>query len=83
MVTAGVDAPLINGIAPSVSIGAEKLFGPLALRVGTQQGGLSPLYTVGLGLQTSAFQMNLGLGVDSPSTNVKGAAAALSLGAGF
>jgi hypothetical protein len=83
LVTAGVDAPLNNGIAPSVSLGAEKLFGPLALRLGTQQGGLSPLYTVGLGLQTSAFQMNLGLGVDSPSTNVKGAAAALSLGAGF
>lgn len=83
LLTAGVDAPVNNGIPASASIGVEKLFGPLALRLGTQQGGLAPLYTAGLGLQTSVFQMNLGVGVDNPSANVKGAAAAFSLGAGF
>lgn len=83
MVSAGVDAPLNIPVPASASLGVEKLFGPFALRLGTQQGGLAPLYTAGLGLQTSGFQMNLGLGVDNPSTKAKAAAVALSLGAGF
>jgi hypothetical protein len=83
LVSAGVDAPINIAVPASASLGVEKLFGPLALRLGTQQGGLAPLYTAGLGLQTSVFQMNLGLGVDSPSTNAKAAALAFSLGAGF
>lgn len=70
-------------LSPSVNLGMEKLFGPLALRLGTQQGGIAPLYTAGLGLQTSVFQLNLGLGADSPSPAAKSAAFALSLGAGF
>lgn len=82
LVEAGVDAPIVGGFGPSVSLGAEKLFGPVALRLGTEQGGLAPLYTAGVGLETSAFQLNLGAGVDNP-VNLKSAALALSLGAGF
>ncbi|HEY9723775.1 MAG TPA: hypothetical protein V6D47_17315 [Oscillatoriaceae cyanobacterium] len=82
LLQAGLDAPIVGGFGPSVSLGAEKLFGPVALRLGTEQGGLTPLYTAGLGLQTSAFQLNLGGGVDNPA-DLKSAALALSLGAGF
>jgi hypothetical protein len=81
LVTGGVDAPLNDGLPPSVSLGAEKRFGPLALRLGTSQAGISPLYTAGIGFESRAFQVNLGLGVDSPA--IHSAAAAFSLGAGF
>lgn len=81
---AGVEAPFGNGVPASVHLGMEKVFfDTIALRLGTQQLGLSPLYTAGLGIQTRFFQMNLGVGVDNPSTNVKGLAGALSIGAGF
>lgn len=79
----GQDAPFSYNVPPSVSLGVEKLLGPVALRLGTSQGGLAPLYTAGLGLQTTGFQFNLGAGVDSPSANARGLAVALSLGAGF
>lgn len=84
LLTAGLDAPLItdSGIPnrPVVSLGFEKLFGPLAIRVGTQQFGYAPFYTAGLGIQTRWVQLNAGAGAD-PS--LRGAAASLSLGIGF
>lgn len=86
LVTAGLDAPLITGtnlpIRPSLHLGAEKLFGPLALRLGTQQMGYSPFYTAGLGLQTRWVQLNVGAATDNPG-NPKAAALSANLGVGF
>lgn len=78
----GVEAPFFNSVPASFNLGVEKLFGPLALRLGTQQGGLAPLYTAGLGLQTPLFQLQLGGGVNNPG-DLRSAAFALSMGAGF
>jgi hypothetical protein len=84
LLNAGVEAPYGNGVPPSIHLGVEKtFFDAIALRLGTQQLGLSPLYTAGLGIQSRFFQANLGVGVDNPSTNVKGVAVAASIGAGF
>jgi hypothetical protein len=84
LVTAGVDAPIITGLnvpgRPVVSVGVEKLVGPFAFRVGTQQLGFAPMYTAGLGLQTRWFQLNAGAGAD-PS--LRGAAGSVTLGIGF
>lgn len=86
LVTGGLESAIITGTnlppRPAISLGVEKLFGPLALRLGTQQLGFSPFYTGGLGIQTSIFQLNLGGGVDNPS-NIKGAAVSLNMGFGF
>lgn len=82
---AGIEAPFTSyGTPPSISLGVEKtFFDAFALRLGTSQWGLAPLYTAGLGVQTRAFQMNLGAGVDNPTSSVKALAAAFSIGAGF
>lgn len=86
LVTAGLDAPLITGtnlpVRPSLHLGAEKLFGPLALRIGTQQLGFSPFYTAGLGIQTRWVQLNVGAATDNPG-NPKAAALSANLGVGF
>lgn len=85
LVTAGLDAPIITGVdlpnRPVVSLGFEKLFGPLALRLGTQQFGYAPFYTAGLGLQTRWFQFNVGGGADLPA--VRGGAVSATMGVGF
>ena len=86
LVSAGLDAPLITGsnlpIRPSLHLGVEKLFGPLALRLGTQQMGFSPFYTAGIGLQTRWVQLNVGAATDNPG-NPKSAAVSANLGVGF
>ena len=86
LVTAGLDAPIITGtnlpIRPELHLGVEKMVGPLALRLGTQQLGFSSFYTAGAGIMSRWFQLNLGLGVDNPA-NIKGAAGSLNLGIGF
>jgi hypothetical protein len=74
--------PVSNGMPPSIQLGLEKAFGPLALRLGTTQFGINPLYTVGAGIQTSVVQANLAVGVDNP-LNARSAAVALTLGGGF
>lgn len=63
-------------------MGVEKLFGPLALRLGTQQLGFSPFYTAGLGIQTKWVQLNVGGATDNPG-NPKAAALSANLGVGF
>lgn len=73
------EAPF-NGLPPSVTLGAEKLFGPLAVRLGTTQFGVAPLYTAGLGVVVPGFQANLAAGADPA---LRGASVALGLGAGF
>ncbi|MDB5097657.1 MAG: hypothetical protein JWM80_2078 [Cyanobacteria bacterium RYN_339] len=84
LLNAGLEAPFGNGVPASVHLGVEKtFFDAIALRLGTQQLGLSPLYTAGLGLQTRFFQANVGVGVDNPTANIKGVAVAASVGAGF
>jgi hypothetical protein len=84
LVTAGIDAPIITGLnvpgRPVLSVGLEKLVGPFALRVGTQQLGYAPVYTAGLGLQTRWVQINAGAGADLA---LRGAAGSLTLGIGF
>jgi hypothetical protein len=66
----------------SVNLGLEKKVGPLALRLGTQQGA-QPLYTMGLGLQTRDFQLNFGLGMDNLPNQARALASSLTLGTGF
>jgi hypothetical protein len=84
LVNAGVEAPFGNGVPASIHLGVEKtFFDAVALRLGTQQLGLSPLYTAGLGIQSRFFQANVGVGVDNPTAAIKGVAVAASLGAGF
>lgn len=85
LVTAGLDAPIITGLdmpnRPVLALGFEKLVGPLALRLGTQQFGYAPFYTAGLGLQTRGFQFNLGGGADLPA--LRGGAVSATMGVGF
>lgn len=86
MINAGVEDSFLTsyGAPPSIELGVEKTFaGIFAVRLGTSQLGLEPLYTAGLGIQNRAVQMNLGVGVDNPSANVKAVAAAFTFGVGF
>lgn len=82
LLSAGLDAPIIGGFGPTVSLGAEKAFGPFALRLGTEQGGLTPLYTGGFGFQGSLGHLDLGVGVNNPG-DLKSAAVAFTWGGGF
>ncbi|MEB3196987.1 MAG: hypothetical protein VKP62_07255 [Candidatus Sericytochromatia bacterium] len=85
LLTAGLDAPIITGLdlpnRPVLSLGFEKLFGPLALRLGTQQFGYAPFYTAGLGIQTRWVQLNVGAGTDLPA--IRGGAVSATMGIGF
>lgn len=74
-----LEAPF-NGLPPSLTLGLEQMVGPLALRLGTSQFGVSPLYTGGLGLVFPGFQANLAAGADPA---LRGASVAFGLGAGF
>lgn len=76
----GLEAPFGGFYGPTVHLGAEKAFGPAAIRVGTILLGPNPMITGGLGIQTKPFQANLGFGVDP---GLRSAQTALSLGLGF
>lgn len=76
----GLEAPFGGFYGPTLHLGAEKTFGPAALRVGTILLGPNPMLTAGLGVMTKPFQANLGVGVDP---GLRSAQTALSLGIGF